>query len=166
MIPWGRAVLAHDRILSRFGLLGASHVQVMHVPAVIARSIASEIQAPTWNKEREFNKEEGDSNSNNLPWVSKEARHLPSKEGGLSLLNWKQVKAWLQYQDGNRGEWKSVLDQWACRFFAQRGAPLSTVGTECILAPWDTRGSTFSKFFKYNLKLLKELHLTPTKHGS
>lgn len=45
-----------------------------------------------------------------LPWVSKEAHNLPSKEGGVSLRNWNahvkalQVKVWLQCRNGNRGE--------------------------------------------------------------
>ena len=166
--PWGRAMLANNMVLSRFRYWA----QVMHVPTEIMQSIASDVQALIWNKECDFNKEEEGTSLRNLPWVSKEARNLPSKEGGLSLLNWTahvkalQVKTWLQYRDGNRGEWKPVLDQWVCRFFEQRGAPFSTVATEYILAPLSTRGSALPKFYKTSMKSLKELHLTPIKHNS
>ena len=112
-------MLANNMILSRFRYWA----QVMHVPAEIMRNIASDVQALIWNKECNFNTDEDGSSLVKSPWVSKEARNLPSKEGGLSLLNWGahvkalQVKAWLRCRDGSRGEWKTVLDQWVGRYF-------------------------------------------------
>lgn len=89
-----------------------------------------------------------------LPWVGKEACCLPSKESGLSLLNWftltkpLELKVKSQYRDGDRGVWKSVLDQWIFIFLEQRGASLFTVATKCILAPLGTRGSAPLEIFK------------------
>ena len=165
--PWGRAMLANNMVLSRFRYWA----QTMHIPSEISSAIASDVHALIWNKECLFEGDETGTERKNKAWVCKEARNLPTKEGGLSLLNWGahvkaiQVKTWLQYRDGTRGEWKQVMDQWVCRFFEQRGTPFSTIASEYVLSPLSKRRTALPKIFKASLQALKSLHIIPVEQG-
>ena len=47
-----------------------------------------DVHALIWNKECLFEEDETGTEHKNKAWVCKEARNLPTKAGGLSLLNW------------------------------------------------------------------------------
>ena len=108
----------------------------MHLPARMMHAINEDVNALLWNKSCRFHKGEVGSQVENRPWIGSKSCNLSAKEGGLSLLHWGahvkalQVKTWLQYRDGTRGEWKSLLDQWVCRFYEQRGTPFTTIPSE------------------------------------
>lgn len=59
----------------------------MHKPEEIAPKLNSDVHALIWNEGCDFKSEEDGSNATILSSISKEARNLPFKEEGLSLLS-------------------------------------------------------------------------------
>ena len=125
-----------------------------------------------WGRDPDLDPEELGTSLTNRRWINKGVQYLPTKEGGISLLEWpSHVEAlnsiiWFKYRDGTRGTWKLLLGQWVGnRFTAGRGAPFTTIPAVKLTSSLTEHRSALPKFFKVGLNSLKSLTLTPTQPG-
>ena len=122
----GRAMIADSLVYSRMRYWA----QCMAIPPRINEWIEGDVQAMIWNKEPVFQQDEDGTRVENKRFMLKGAQYNDKVSLGLGLINWRdhvraiQVKALLDYRDGNRSDYKKILDEWIVPNYghARRGA--------------------------------------------
>lgn len=158
----GRAMLVNAKILSRFRYWA----QTMLIPHNCMKRMCELAHRIVWEHSPQIDSQPTRSARRKLP---PHTARRAAQEGGISMLNWTAhtkaltVKPWLQYMDGTRRLWKTVLDEWVRhRHSTGRGAPISTNSPDSILQPLGSQGSHLPPLLLEGLRTLQRLKPTPT----
>lgn len=152
----GRAMLVNSKVLSRFRYWA----QTMGIPPNILQAMNALSHRLMWEHSPDLSTTTEHAARRKVPQA---VSRRPAREGGLSLLDWEahtqamSIRVWLQYMDGSRSLWKTILDQWVReRHAAGRGTPLTDNAPQDILRPLGTHGSHLPPILLEGLILLRK----------
>lgn len=167
MSPHGSAMVGNAMVYSKFRYWASC----LYMDPRISDALDSDVQALIWGKEVWFDPDSLGSERVRR-YMLAGAQYLPRRAGGIGLLHWQAhlralAAVWLfHYNAAGDVPYKHLLDQWFGRFQEGRGAVFSTIPVAALTAPIGTRRSALPRFFKFALRSLRSLTMSPVKPGA